>query len=38
LEKSKKINKMVREFKTLAEPTKIFTEGTLDVDKPQLIL
>lgn len=29
---------MIRDFKTLAEPTKIFTEGTLDLDKPHLIL
>jgi len=29
---------MVREFKTLAEPTKIFTEGAMDLDKPHLVL
>jgi len=29
---------MVRQFKTLAEPSKIFTEGEMDLDKPHLIL
>jgi len=38
MKKAEAIKKVVREFKTLAEPTKIFTEGEMDLDKPHLVL
>ena len=32
------LRKTIRDFKRLTEPSKIFTEGPLDLDKPHLTL
>lgn len=38
LQKAQNIKNMIKEFKSLEEPTKVFTEGALSSDKPHLVL